>query len=122
MPSREGVWDCFADDIVRAIHIGIDASAVAGTEQASFDPLASVGFLLLDRLVIQKAALAGIGLFGDDDPNAYQFGFIGQHLNEAGMRNLHKLLIVPLAHVDFLLPPVILADDEHADAFLKRAV
>jgi len=41
-PLPEGSRDCFSDNVVRAIHIGIDQPAVADSEQAALDALARV--------------------------------------------------------------------------------
>jgi hypothetical protein len=101
-PIGKSVWSYFPDDVGAAIDIGIEKTAISSPEQSSLQPLACIGFMLAYRLVIEKTALAGVGLFGDDDANAHQFGEISQHLDEAGMRHRHELLVVPFAHVHFL--------------------
>lgn len=116
----EGLWDCFADDVVRAVHIGIDASASAGTEQAPLDSFAHVVGLMTDWLVVKEAALAGMAFLLQDHLYSYQLCLVGEHVDEASMGDLHELLIVSLAHVRFLLPPVILADNERSYAFLNQ--
>ncbi len=92
-PLPEGVRDCFSENIVAAIDIGMDASAGAGTEQAPRDPLAQVLLVVTDRLLVQKAVLASVAFLLQDDPYAYQSRFIGEHLDETSVRDAHKVLI-----------------------------
>jgi hypothetical protein len=84
-PVAKGVRDCFPNDVVRAIHIGIDQPPICGAEQAPRDALARVPRLMLDWLIIEKAALAGVTLVRQDDLNAYQFSLVAQHLDKAGV-------------------------------------
>jgi hypothetical protein len=96
-PIGKSVWGYFADHSGTAIDIGIDESSISGTEQASFQLLDRLGFMLAWRLMIEKAARAGGRLFGDDDATTYQFRFLSQHLDGASMRDGHELLIGALA-------------------------
>ena len=69
------------------------------------------------RVPVEKAGLAGIGFFREDDSDAHGFTFVGQHLNEPGVRQLNKRLVALLPHVHLLLPERVLADDQGANAF-----
>ena len=72
---------------------------------------------------VQETGLAGVALLGDDHPDTNQFGLVSEHLDEAGMGNAHEVLIVALARIHFLLPAVILADDERPDLlFVNRSM
>ena len=67
------------------------------------------------RVTIQETGLAGVGFFREDDGDTHRLGFVGQHLDEPCVRDLHKLLIVLLPQMDFLFPERILADDQRAN-------
>src|SRR2546426_12301954 len=90
---------------------------------ASVPPAAKAGFLcprrIIDRdgIAIQKARFTGIALFGENDTDAQQLRFVGEQVNELGMRDLHKLLVVLSAHLDLLFPEYILPVNKRADAF-----
>src|SRR5579885_2800315 len=118
----KSVWSYFSNDVGASIDIGIDEPPISSTEQSTLYPLASIAFLFPDGFLIQKTALAGVGLFRDNHPYANQFRFVGQHVDETGVRNAHKLLIVALAHFHFLLPIDVFADDECAYAFLDKQI
>ena len=64
------------------------------------------------RIAIEEAGFAGITLFGDDDRDTNEFGLVAQHRDEARMRDLHKRLVIALAHLDLLLPKRVFPDDE----------
>ena len=49
-------------------------------------------------------------------------GFVGQHLDEAGMGEEHKGLVVPPAEWYLLLPAVILPDHQCPDPPLNKEV
>ena len=69
------------------------------------------------RVPVEKAGFTGIGFFREDDPDTHGFGFVGQQLDEPGVRQLDKRLVVLLAQVHLLLPERVLADDQGANAF-----
>ena len=41
----------------------------------------------------QEAGLASVGFFSNQNRDANKLGFVGEHLDERGMGNLHKLLM-----------------------------
>ena len=121
-PLPEGSRDCFSQNVVRAIHVGIDdLPPISGAEQPARDTLAGVVLVVLDWLAIQEAALASVALIREHDLDAYQLGFIGQHLNKAGVWHLDKVLVVPLPNADLLLPAVAQLTNAFFDKYLKGA-
>jgi hypothetical protein len=74
------------------------------------------------RVTVQETGEAFVGFFREDDGDTHRFGFVGQHLDEPCMRDLHKLLIVLLPQMDFLFPERILADDQCANPFGNQEV
>jgi hypothetical protein len=66
----------------------MDASSIGGSEQATFHPLAYIAIMMVDWLQVKKAALTGVAFFHQKHLNPHQFGFVGQHLDEACMRYL----------------------------------
>ena len=70
---------------------------------------------------IQEAGAARVALLRDLHADAARLGFVGEELQEPRMGNLHEFLIVllPQFHVGF--PERVLAQDQHANAFLHRA-
>src|SRR5438876_7421804 len=76
-----------------------------------------VGIVDWHRITIEEAGYAGITLFGDDDRDPDQFGLVSQHRDEARMRDLHKCLVIALAHLNLLLPKRVFSDDEGTDTF-----
>lgn len=99
-PWPEGGRSYFANDIGSPIDVGVDPPSVRRPEQAPLHPLPQIVFLVTERFVIQKAALAGIALFRHPHRDAAEFGLVCQHVDEAGMRDLHKGLVGALAEVD----------------------
>jgi hypothetical protein len=69
----------------------------------------------------KRALLAELSCL-DDDGDPDQSGLVGQLVNETSMGDLDKLLIVPLAHVRFLFPKGISADDERADPLAHQSI
>jgi hypothetical protein len=49
------------------------------------------------RVPVEKAGFTGIALFRENDLDAHGFGFVGEQLDEAGVRQLDKRLVVLLA-------------------------
>lgn len=76
--------------------------------------------MMADWLKIEKAALAGVTFFLHDDAYPYEFCFVDQEIDETSMRNVHKLLVIALANVDLLFPPVIFTNDQRPYAFLNE--
>src|SRR5262245_15519266 len=65
--------------------------------------------------LVQEAALAGVALLRHDHSDADQLGLIRQHLDEAGVRQEDKGLVVPLPELGLLLPPIVLPNHERSD-------
>lgn len=76
--------------------------------------------MVTNRLVVKEAALTGMAFLLQDDPYSHQLSLVGQHLNEAGMRDLHKVLISAFAQVRLLLPVDIFANHQCAYALLNQ--
>ena len=96
-PVAEGVRDYFAQDIVRAIHIRVEAPPIAGAEQSALDAFASVDVTFAHRLEVEEAALGGVTLLAHHDLDADQLRLVAQHLDEARMGHEHEVLIRSLA-------------------------
>jgi hypothetical protein len=52
------IGECFDNNVVSAIDIGVDEPAITSPEQPPLHPTASVLWPLLRKLIIQKATLA----------------------------------------------------------------
>ena len=108
----------FAQNVVGAVHIGANLASIFGAVQAISPPnplpAKEVLFLIIGcvvgyRIKVKKTSLAGIALFPDFDLDTYERRFVGEHVNEACMRDRHKVLVVALAHAGFLLPSLVSA-------------
>ncbi len=118
---RERIRSYFADGVIGAVHIRIDVPPIRRSIQATLHAPPTEGRddrVTVDRqrVRVQETRLAGVALLGDRDLDASQFGFVGQHRNEARMGHRDEVLIAPPAQVRFLLPERVLADAKRADA------
>jgi len=112
----------FSDDIVAPVHICLDAPSLGRDEQPPMYPPPQVALPFLDRLQIQERAPGGVAFIAHPDAETRQFRFVAQHLDEAGMGDRHEVLVVALPQFDLLLPEVILADDQGANALLHQVL
>lgn len=80
-------------------------------KQTAGDPPSQIDRLLADGFQVKEAAFGRVALFLVDDLDTLQPGFVGDHLDKAGVRKLDKVLVVPVAQIGYLLPEVIFADD-----------
>jgi len=117
----KGCREYFSSDVVGAIHISMHRVSSFDPIPASITPPAERVLGLVARIVdwhriaIAEAGFAGIALFSDDDCDPNQLGLVAQHRDEARMRDLHKRLVIALAHLDLLLPKRVFPDDEGPD-------
>ena len=70
--------------------------------------------------MVEETALAGVRLLSHDDLDADKLGLVGQHLDESGMGQEDEGLVIALAEVNFLLPAIILPDDEGTDPTVDK--
>src|SRR6266403_268611 len=114
----EGCREYFSADVVGAIHISMHRGSPFDPIPAPITSPAEPVIRLVGRIVdwhhiaIEEAGFAGITFFGDDDCDTDQFGLVAQHLDEARMRDLHKRLVMALAHFDLLLPKRVFPNEE----------
>ena len=93
---------------------------------ASVTSAAKAGFRFTSRIIdrdgiaVQKARFAGVAFFSEHDTDANHLRLVGEHVNKASVRDLHKLLVVLSAHLHLLLPEGILPDNESSNAFLHH--
>jgi hypothetical protein len=73
--SLKGVGCYFSEDVVRAVHVGIDERAELATEHAPLDTPPHVVIVMPNPFSIKKAAFARVAFFcdGDGDPNKLSF-------------------------------------------------
>lgn len=121
-PWHKGCRSYFPYDVQAPVDIGVDERAELRTEQSAFDAPACIRLVFADRFMIEKATFARVAFLGDVNLDAYQFGFVGQHLDKSGMRHTHKILISALAHVGFLLPFRIFANHQMPDALTHQEI
>ena len=74
------------------------------------------------RIAIQEAGFAGIGFLSEEHRDASPLRFVGEQLDECGMRDLHELLIVLLAQLHPALPKRIFPNHQGANAFLDQQI
>src|SRR5262249_52858862 len=92
-PVGVSIRDYFSKYVVTCVDIGIYELTRPSPEQAAFDPSARIILVLADCFQVEERALAGVGFFGQDDVDAYKRGFVGQHLDELRMGNVHEVLV-----------------------------
>ena len=71
--------------------------------------------MFLDEFVVEETAFGGVTLLLLVDGNPFQGTFVGDHVDELAKRNLDKVLIVLLSHVDVLFPVFVVTDDDCRD-------
>lgn len=121
-PVCEGIRDYFAKDVIAGIHIGMDELSVGSAEQPALETLPSVDLVFANVLQIEKTALRGVTFLGDDNLNADQLRFVGEHGNELCMWDRYKVLVGTCTKIDVLFPAVVLAEDECPDARFDQLV
>lgn len=121
-PIAKGVWDCFADDVVCAVHVGIDPPTVCGVKHPPRDPSAHIAVAVSNRFSIQKAALAGVALIDNDDRDVDQFRFVLEHRDKPGMRYAHEVLVILPSDGNLLFPPIVFANHEGTNALARQQV
>lgn len=52
-----------------------------------------------------------MGFLGNQNIDANQLSFVGQHLDKPSMRNTSEVLVVDSTNVDFLFPVLVLANN-----------
>src|ERR1700694_1410647 len=75
-----------------------------------------------DLITVKETGTAGIALFREGHLNPQQVRLVGEQLSEPGMRDRHKGLVIATAHLDFLLPERVLANNQQADSLLYQQV
>jgi hypothetical protein len=106
---------CLSDQIVSRIDIGVNDPPVRCPEQAPGHPLTQIDRMLANGFQVQKRALASVRLFLINDLDPGKLGLVGQHLDKAGVGQLDEVLVVTVAQLGFLLPEIVLADDQCPD-------
>src|SRR5215469_14201277 len=114
-PLPKGIRSTFAHNVVGAVGIRVDVPAIRRSVQPALHPLAAKRRDMLvakdrQRVCIEETGLAGVTLLSDLHLDAHQVGLVGEHVDETGMRDAHKGLIVAPSHVRFLLPERVLTD------------
>jgi len=76
--AHEGVWGCFAQNVIGAVDIGIELLSIACLVQPPLDSSPTEAWLLFHFAIgrkgdaIQKARFAGIAFLLQDDPYSHQ--------------------------------------------------
>src|SRR5262245_9990259 len=75
-PLPESFGEYFANDVVGAVHIRVEAPSIRRSVESTLHPPSAErrhGCRAVDqqRVRVEEAGLAGVALLGDDDPNAY---------------------------------------------------
>lgn len=70
-PVAKGVRDCFPENIVRAVDVGIDPPTIGCPKQTAMCSSSSIAVMALDRLVIKETALARVTFFNNHYLDAY---------------------------------------------------
>ena len=100
----------------------MDASSIGGSEEATLDSFAYVAIMMVNGFKVKKAALAGVAFFHQNHLYSYQFSLVAEHVDEACMWDLHKVLVVPFSDGDFLLPFGIFPNDQSPDALFHQDI
>jgi hypothetical protein len=121
-PVAKGVRDYFAQNVVRAVDVGIEAASTPGAKQPTLDARASVDLMLSDGFEIKEAAPGGVALLSHDDPYAHQFRLVAQDPNEASVRHKYEVLVGAPPQHDLLFPSVVFANDQRTYALLDEPI
>jgi hypothetical protein len=62
----------FPYNVICTIHVGVDMTPIRRLEESTLHPLPHIALVLFDGFPVQKAALAGIALFNDDNSYPYE--------------------------------------------------
>src|SRR5439155_11277898 len=128
---REGIRSTFAQDVICAIDIRTDDTSIFRAIQSisPSNPLSTKDVLLLviwlivgDRIKVKKARFTGIGLFRDLYLDSNQCCFVGDHINEPGMRNAHKVLVRLPSHSTLLLPKGVFPNDNRSRSLFNQKI
>src|SRR5258708_30199455 len=65
---------------------------------------------------VKKRSFGRVAFFVSNHLNTHERPLVLQHLNKTGVRYLNKLLVVLLAHLDFLFPERVFPDTECPDS------
>src|SRR6266498_3252431 len=75
---------------------------------------------MLDPLMVEKRNLAGMSLLAHDYADTEQLRLVGEHRDEASVRNEHEGLVGLPPQIDSLLPVGVVTDDKCADTMLHQ--
>jgi hypothetical protein len=119
----------FPQNIQCPIRISVDQPTSRGSVESALDALATefIGLRVIcvpcgQGIAVQGGSLAGVRLFLLNHLNPVPFAEAFQLAFEGKNRDLSKLLIVSLAHVDPLLKVRVVTDNNLADAFTTTPV
>src|SRR5579859_4093789 len=121
-PVGKSIRDYFSQNVITSVDIGVDVLTRTGAKQPSLEALASIVFMLADFLQVEEGAFAGVGFFAQDDLDTDQGSFVGEYLDELSVRDIDEVLVGAPTQADFLLPAVILAEDERRNVILQQSL
>jgi len=121
-PTGECRWECFAQDIIRAIHIRVYGLSLSRDELSAHHPSTAILRMFADGFQVQERAFRGVALVLYDHLDPGQLGLVGQHVNEGGMGDSHEVLVVRSADLHILFPADIVSDDQSADPFAHHPI
>jgi hypothetical protein len=119
-PGR--VRECFSQDIVRAIHVGIDLDPGGGSIQPARHAPAEIFVVVFYGFLVDKRASGRVGFFRFAKSNARVLAFIAEFRDKALERDRNEILVVLSPEVNLLFPFIILANDERVDPVLDAPV
>ena len=68
--------------------------------------------MFLDGFVVEETAFGCVTLLLLVDGNPLQVTLVGEHVDKLAKRDLDKVLIIPISHVDVLFPVLVVTDDD----------
>lgn len=120
--SVERLWRGLADEVIGSVDIRLDGTPVARPEQAALDTFASVLVMMLDWFAVEERAFTGVAFLGKQHLDASPFSLVGQHGDEACVRDAHEVLVVDLAERNTLLPAVVFTNNQVADVVMRECL
>ena len=120
--ANKGVRDRFSDDIQGAVDIGVNEPSVSRLKQAAIEAATQIFGLMADLLKVKKRAFGSVALVLNDDLEADQPGLVTDQLNQLGVGNRDKLLVVDPPDLDCLFPPFVIANHQRPDALTDQLV
>ena len=120
------ITEFFSANVQASVDIRVDNLTVRSEKQSSHSPARAKNLIRILIAVIRqwievkRRLTRGVAFLTNNHLDAVLLRLVANHMDQAIERNAHKILIVDLAKVDVLLPPVVMPDDNGSQVMLKE--